>query len=670
MDHEFATGLVFLGYIGAVFLLAILANRLLQRKEFLAEYFLGSRGLGIWALAFSFAATSASGGSFTGFPSLIYTYGWVLAFWIASYMIVPPVTMGLLGKRINQLARRAGAITIPDILRERFQSPGLGLFASLTIVFFTLTNLVAQFKAGGLILNVLLEGTPGYSDRVVPWVDGLLPDGGSSQTGYLIGLVLFAVTVIVYTAYGGFRAVVWTDVMQGVVMGLGVLLLIPFTLWAVGGLDSATRRLNDRPGRAVIGLRAERNAIEYRVLDAADVGLMVEHGGLEPGVAGPTVDVSDQPGGLTLIRVGLETEAIVVKGQETGRLRVLTTTREVAEAVQADPKASALIEVEVPLLARRPDDPAANDGSGAALLTDGPLYLKPGSDLVFGPGRTRPGVPFHPLAAGISFFFMWSISGAGQPGTMVRLMAFKDSRTLRYSIFTVSVYFGLIYLPMVLIFVSAQHLIHPAELTGGTDQIMPELAKRVAPWWLAGILIAAPFAAVMSTVDSFLLLISSAIVRDVYQRFINPDVSERTVKRASYATTALAGLLVMFMAFNPPRYLQDFIVLTGGGFAATFLAPIFLGLYWKRMTRDGAWLAMTGGFAATLYLFHPLLLGPFGYVFSYDRIRILGFDPIVVGLFVSFALGIIGSLASPRPPEHLVRKFFARPEQAGEIVAP
>ena len=50
------------------------------------------------------------------------------------------------------------------------------------------------------------------------------------------------------------------------------------------------------------------------------------------------------------------------------------------------------------------------------------------------------------------------------------------------------------------------------------------------PWlpWLAGLLVAAPFAAVMSTVDSFLLMISSAIVRDVYQRDINPAASEKT----------------------------------------------------------------------------------------------------------------------------------------------
>ena len=89
----------FLIYTLAVFGLAALSNQLLKSKSFLAEYFLGSRSLGVWAFALTFAATSSSGGSFTGFPSKIYTHGWILALWISSYMVVPICTMGLLGKR-------------------------------------------------------------------------------------------------------------------------------------------------------------------------------------------------------------------------------------------------------------------------------------------------------------------------------------------------------------------------------------------------------------------------------------------------------------------------------------------------------------------------------------------------------------------------------------------
>ena len=72
-------------------------------------------------------------------------------------MVVPIFTMGLLGKRINQVARISGAITVPDIIRDRFRSRWFGLLATLLIVFFTSFNLVAQFKAGREILRTLLQ---------------------------------------------------------------------------------------------------------------------------------------------------------------------------------------------------------------------------------------------------------------------------------------------------------------------------------------------------------------------------------------------------------------------------------------------------------------------------------------------------------------------------------
>ena len=96
-------------YTAAVFAVAAASNRLMKSKSFLSEYFLGSRGLGVWAFALTFAATSSSGGSFMGFPSKVYTHGWSLALWIGSYMLVPVVAMGLIGKRLNQVARKAEA---------------------------------------------------------------------------------------------------------------------------------------------------------------------------------------------------------------------------------------------------------------------------------------------------------------------------------------------------------------------------------------------------------------------------------------------------------------------------------------------------------------------------------------------------------------------------------
>lgn len=245
----------FLLYTAGVFVLAGFSNRLLKGKNFLSEYFLGSRGLGMWAFALTFAATSASGGTFTGFPAKIYTHGWILALWIASYMVYPLCTMGILGKRINQVARKSGAITVPDVLRDRFESPSFGLISTSLILFFLSVNMIAQFKAGAVILEPLvrdvglfqsLAGWVGERTAGIEFFDGV-------DSAYLTCLLLFAATVIFYTTYGGFHAVVWTDVMQGIVMVVGVLIMLPLAIWQVGGMEAGTRKMAEmEPPRFVL----------------------------------------------------------------------------------------------------------------------------------------------------------------------------------------------------------------------------------------------------------------------------------------------------------------------------------------------------------------------------------------------------------------------------------
>src|SRR5437867_1638362 len=141
----------FVAYMVGVFLLGALSHKLLKRGAFLKEYFLGDRKLNAWVLGLTYVATSVSAGSFVGFPSLIYSYGWVMAFWIGGYMVGGLVSKGVLAKRLNQVSRMSGAITVPDVLRDRFQSPALGVLASVFLLLFLVFNLVGQFKAGGLI---------------------------------------------------------------------------------------------------------------------------------------------------------------------------------------------------------------------------------------------------------------------------------------------------------------------------------------------------------------------------------------------------------------------------------------------------------------------------------------------------------------------------------------
>ena len=610
------TTLTFVTYIIGILLLAAISHRFLTGKGFLKEYFLGSRALGSWGLAFTFAATSASGGSFTGFPSLIYSYGWVLAFWIASYMVVPICTMGVMGKRLNQVARKTDAITVPDVLRDRYDSVAIGLFASCTIVFFTISNLVAQFKAGALIVEETFN----------------LPE----SWGYLVGLGIFAGVVVIYTAYGGFRAVVWTDVVQGIFMGIGVVILLPIVLSLAGGPQQAFEKIRDQPLTVVTSLPGEHNDLAFLLHrnspPESPVGVEYQIG-TEPR---PRLELTRNSRGEFVFRVLLPSSLLSA-----------LSAREIKELVEGDPLASSLFEgVEYAY---------ENDGSGKVA----PMALRRftrGQDFLMGPGSEPDGTPFHPLGMALSFFLIWAISGMGQPGTMVRLMAFRDSRTLKRAILIVTVYYGLIYLPLVWIFVTARTLL-PYLPQESSDKAMVLVATRLVADMgfgyeiLAAIFVAAPFAAIMSTVDSFLLMISSSLVRDIYQKSINPGISPQAMRWASYATTALVGVVVTVLATQRIDFLQYIVVFTGVGLASTFLFPMLLGLYWKGMTRQGAISSMVGGFVTIVMLFAPSLFGG-------ARINLFGFHPVVWGLSSSAFLALFVSKWTGPPPEFLVRRYF------------
>ncbi len=630
----------FLIYTAAVFVLAAMSNRLMKSKSFLSEYFLGSRGLGVWAFALTFAATSSSGGSFTGFPSKIYTHGWILALWIGSYMVVPICTMGFIGKRLNQVARRSGSITVPDVIRDRFQSRAFGLMAVSLIVFFMSFNLVAQFKAGSLILQTLLDGVSLFestADGLAQAVAGLPLLSSAESPEYLLCLLVFGIAVILYTTYGGFHAVVWTDVMQGIVMVLGVIIMLPLAISQAGGLGNTTKLMAKMTPPRVSA--PDKGGITLTLNEPRQELLRID--------IGTWITDEPIPGGKVPLLFRVTKSVIIPAGETTvNEVKVLQLTT--LDDIQR-------------ILSRKESEEFLDDVRVSNIDLKSYAYGEEESQqgaYVSGPGPSPSNSSgFLPLSLAISFFFMWAISGTGQPANMVRLMAFRDTKTLQRSICTVAMYYTLIYFPLVIIFCCARVLLPGME--GESDSIMPKMAvfltENIGMGWLAGLLVAAPFAAVMSTVDSFLLLISSAWVRDVYQRNINPEASEKTIKLLSYLATFVVGTAAMIVAINPPQFLQDLIVYVGSGLAASFLAPMVYGLYWRRVNAAGAMGAMIGGFAIHLSMY---VTGYFVNGSFFRPYQLFDFDPIIIGLFVSFIAGFVVTKLTAPPPEALVQKYF------------
>ncbi|QKY71071.1 sodium/pantothenate symporter [Lentibacillus sp. CBA3610] len=191
-----------------------------------------------------------------------------------------------------------------------------------------------------------------------------------------------------------------------------------------------------------------------------------------------------------------------------------------------------------------------------------------------------------------SFWILVGVGVVALPQITVRAMSYKDSRSMHRAIIIGTIVVGVIMLNMHLIGVFARPILPGIEVG---DRVMPLIALEVLPNWLAGIVLAAPMAAIMSTVDSLLLLVSSSIVKDVYLNYVEPKASHDRVKRLSIGVTAVLGVIVFLLALNPPDLIIWLNLFAFGGLQAAFIWPIVMGLYWSKGNKYGAIASMVTG---------------------------------------------------------------------------
>ena len=209
-------------YLAFVFGAAIYAYvKRQQGGDFLSEYYVGTRSMTGFVIAMTTASTYASASSFIGGPGAAYKYGlgWVLLAMIQ----VPAVwlALGALGKKFALLSRETNALTINDLLLYRYKNKYLVWIACVALLIAFFAAMTVQFIGGAR----LLETTIG-----IPYTQALL---------------IFALTVGIYTFIGGFRAVVLTDTIQGTVMILGTIVLLIGVIYQVGGVESAVKKLTE-----------------------------------------------------------------------------------------------------------------------------------------------------------------------------------------------------------------------------------------------------------------------------------------------------------------------------------------------------------------------------------------------------------------------------------------
>ncbi len=207
-------------YLIFVFALSIYAYAKRKKVNQFTDYFIGNRTMGGFLLAMTLAATYISASSFIGGPGAAYKYGlgWVLL----SMIQVPTVllSLGILGKKFAILARKYNAITLSDMLYSHYKSKLIVCFASIALIAAFIGAMTVQFVGGARLLQ---------SSVGIP---------------YDIGLLIFGIGTVIYTAFGGFRASILNDAFQGLVMMIGAILLLVAIIYAGGGITNIVDRLN------------------------------------------------------------------------------------------------------------------------------------------------------------------------------------------------------------------------------------------------------------------------------------------------------------------------------------------------------------------------------------------------------------------------------------------
>ena len=181
----------------------------------------------------------------------------------------------------------------------------------------------------------------------------------------------------------------------------------------------------------------------------------------------------------------------------------------------------------------------------------------------------------------------------------------------------------------------------------------PEIAQL--PNWVIALLAAGALAAALSTAAGLLLVISSSVSHDLIKRIIKPDISDKGELVAARLSALFAVLLAGYFGINPPDFVAATVALAFGLAAASFFPAIVLGIFYKKMNKEGAISGMVIGILLMLFYMTKFKFGWFGGGVESDwwfGISPEGFG--TVAMIVNFIVSISVSKFTSPPPKEII----------------
>jgi len=193
----------------------------------------------------------------------------------------------------------------------------------------------------------------------------------------------------------------------------------------------------------------------------------------------------------------------------------------------------------------------------------------------------------------------WALGYMGQPHLLTRFMAIKSADQIKVSrriaiAWVIPAFSGALLIGIIGAGLYEQGMFDDIE------KVMPQLANELLPAWLAGIFVSGAIAAMMSTADSQLLVISSSIIEDLFHRTLDWDVSDRILLKGSRWITIGVGLIAFAIALTSDKLIFSMVSYAWAGLGSSFGPLILLMLTWKKVTWQGTIAGLVSGFVTTV----------------------------------------------------------------------
>ena len=181
----------------------------------------------------------------------------------------------------------------------------------------------------------------------------------------------------------------------------------------------------------------------------------------------------------------------------------------------------------------------------------------------------------------------WGIGYFGQPHILVRFMAIKSTAELPQATRIAMTWVILSLAAAVAVgMVGSVYLTTPLEGTD-SEKVFLVMTNNLFPPIIAGIVLSAVLAAIMSTASSQLLVAASAFAQDFYKTLLRKDATQTELVWISRASVLIIASIAVYLGFNPDSFILDMVAYAWAGFGAAFGPALLMSLFWKRTTKIG-----------------------------------------------------------------------------------